>query len=342
MPSKHYRYDGTKWRGSAGLPDIDIIDPFVLGSVKPTAVNTGLITPTTDTITAADTTFSTPGQVITNTRINGNINLAAANIRFENCDIRGKLTTTANHIARANNAAQTGAYFYRCKIQNDFHPSTDGADGAHGGVMGKSMTLERCDISGGTDGIGIVGSSVSVLGCYIHGLWFFSPNSDHPSDGNHCDAIQCHMGVSNVNIYGSTLEGLLDDTLEHSQAGIPPTYSGGTLVSGNSWYYDYPDWQGYDYPPWGTSTILFGYASPFSLTNINIEKNWIDGGGYACININSNWTNANTSNIVIKDNRVGAHNRDGYLVICNSGLSMTLTGNVNEVDGTANNSRRNG
>lgn len=352
MPAKRRSWDGTKWRGHGGVDDIEVLDPFVIGTTKPNASNTGLYAPTTSTVTAADTTYSTAGQTITNTLFTGNINVTAANVTFENCEFRGKSTTTSNHIVRVNSSTQSGATFTRCKFVHAFHPSTDGADGAHGGIMGHNVTLTRCDISGGADGIGMATAStgttlqnVTVEGCYIHDLWFFSPNRDH-SDGNHCDGIQGHKALNDVSIIGNTIEGLLDDTLDNSQAGITPVTDGsGNLISGNLWYTEFPDWQGYAYPPWATSAILLGRTGAGGgLTNVTIDRNWLNGGGYAAINLNNGYTDSNCANVVITNNRVGATLRDGYLLICSSSLSadLTFTGNVLEATGAAANSRRNG
>lgn len=344
-----YTYLSTDvWKNIDG----DEISPvaFTLGVTKPDATNTGLVSATTSVNSAADTTFSTNGQVVTDTRFDGNINVTGDNVSFYNCWFRGKETTTGNNIVRANDAGQTGAIFERCLFENKWFPSDNAANGAHGGIQCHDTTLIRCEIKSATDGIGIVApGNVTAQGCYIHGLWFFSPDSGHLTDGTHCDGIQGHGGtIGSVVIEGCTIEGLLNDALPNSQASIDPVYSGSNLIAGNSWKVDFfDDWDGiYDFPPWGTSAILFGGTAVNSLSIIN---NWLDGGGYAAINLNNNITDASSSAVVITGNRIGPNVRDktggnGYVLINSSSLSsdLTLSGNTNEVGGAANNTRRNG
>lgn len=340
----YYVKEGTLWVG--GGVTLPVNSTFTLGTTKPNASNTGLIAPTTSIISTADVTYSTPNQVIENVLFLGNVRVTATNVRFYNCEFLGKNSTTSNHIVRANDVAQAGVVFERCKFSSRYLPDTDGSLGAHGGVMGHNMTFIRCDFSGACDGIGIVGSNVLVQGCYFHDFWFTSPNADHLTDGNHCDGIQGHgMSMSNITIDGCTIEGLVDDSLPNSQAQFPPVYSGANLISGNSWYDDFPHWSAYtdfDYPPWATSAVLFGYSGTPTLSNLTITRNWLDGGGYAAINLSPSWVNGNATNIVVTNNRLGAHQRDGYLLICKNTLTVTLTGNTYEADGTAANTRRNG
>lgn len=323
---------------------------FVLGTTKPVAANTGLVSPTTSTVSGADVSYGVNGQVVSDTLFLVNVNVTADFVYFFNCEFQGKVTTTANNIVRANAAGQNGAVFERCKFANRFFPSTDGTAGAHGSLQAHDVTLIRCDMSQAADGLGIITpGGVTAQGCYMHDHWFFSPNSDHLNDGNHCDGVQCHAGViSNVLLEGCNIEGIVDDTLPNSQAGIDPIYSGTTLVGGNSWKADYfSAWDGiYPYPPWATSAVLAGGSG---LVNWQLIDGWLDGGGYACVNLGPGITDATSSGIVITGNRVGSRNRDkasnggrSWLLICSSSLSadLTVSGNTNEDDGTPNNSVR--
>jgi hypothetical protein len=332
------------WQPYRGEP----VDPFVLGVTKPGPSNTGLTGPTTS-VQSSDVTFSTADQTITDTRFDGNVRVAANNITFQNCHFRGRASNTANNIVRANDAGVTGTRFERCLFDNRWFPSDVGTNGAHGAIQCHNTTLVRCELRGAVDGVGILApGAVTVEGCYIHGHWFFSPDGNH-ADGSHADGIQGHGGtISNVLIEGCTIEGLLDGTLPNSQAGIPPTYDNGVLVAGHGWYTTYFSlWDGiYDWVPWATSAVLFGGSS---IHNVQILNNWLDGGGYAAINLNNQINNSSSSDVVITGNRVGATVRDksggrSWLLICSSSLTtaLTLSGNVNADDGTTNNSRRNG
>lgn len=346
MPVQSRVWNGTTWKGIGGVSDITPLDPFTLGTTKPDATNTGRYAPTTTTVTAAETSYTVAGATIRDTLFLGNINVAAANITFENCEFRGRPSNTANHIVRVNNAAQSGAVFNRCTFVNDYHPSDTGLNGAHGAIMGHRYTLNRCDLSYGCDGAAGATASTSTLlqditiqGCYIHDLWYTSPGGPG-NDGNHCDGFQAHKRASNLTFIGNTIEGIVLDTIDHSEAQYPPVYNGsGTLTSGNPWYDDYPSWVGvYDYPLWATSAIgLFCPTTDPGLTNITIDRNWLDGGGLAVINLDPDHTSSNSSNIVITNNRMGRRNRDGYFLIRKSTLAsvITLSGNVYENTGQA-------
>lgn len=307
---------------------------------------------TTSTVVTADVTITPADGDVQSVLFEGNVQLTGdrTGMKMADCVFRGKQSNTSNNIVRANHATQVGNLFEHCLFDNWWFPSDNAANGGHGGVQGHDMSLYRCELKSSTDGIGIVApGNVTIEGCDIHGLWFFSPDSNHLTDGTHCDGIQGHGGtIDNVTIEGCSIQGLLNDSLTNSQASIDPVFDGSDLIGGHSWKDDYFSlWNGiYSYPPWGTSAILFGGSA---VNGLHIIDNWLDGGGYAAINLNNNINNSSSSDVVITGNRVGGNVRDktggrGYLLICSSSLTtdLTLSGNVNENDSTANNSRRNG
>lgn len=350
-----YAWDGALWRAYGGVnPDVD---PFILGTTKPDETNVGLFRPTTSVVSTADFVASTPGQTFVDVRFDGNVSVQAPNVKFYNCHFRGKMATGGHHIVRTNHAGHTGgAYFERCLFDNRWFPSTNAADGAHGGIMCRDTTLVRCEIRHATDGVGIVGGgNVTMLGCWIHSLWYFSPDSYHMKDGTHADGMESHPqeSKSNIIIRGCRIEGLVDHTLPNAQSGIPPTFDGnGDLIGGYAYYHTHFDeWNGkYDAPPWGTSALLFSRSGTNTLTDVVIDSNWLSGGWLAVINISPGFTDAYASGIEITNNRIGNVTRDRhssglpYLVICSTSLQngITISGNVMEHDGTPNNLRRTG
>lgn len=330
--------------------------PTGLPCLKRTADNTGLFRATTATVTAADTTYSTAGQIIMDTRFEGNVKVTADDVWFINCEGVGKNSTTANHAFRVHwDTATSGGGFVRCKLgPSQYLPSSDANDGAQGAVMGRNMTLLYCDISGFCDGIGLAASSGSITdvfahGNYIHDLWYSSPNSNHLTDGNHCDGVQgSTAGLSDVTFSYNTIKGLCNPALSNSQLQYPPVFSGSDLVSGNPWYTTYASlWNTlYGYPPWGTAALGF-YRISGGLVNLYIIENWLDGGGYACVNIEDTFVDSNCQDVALINNKTGPNTRDktsglSYLLICGSGLSgdLTVTGNTDELTGAANNSVR--
>lgn len=324
---------------------------FVLGVTKPDDTNTGIDGPTTSTDNSADITLGA-GTPIHRVLFNGNVRFTAPR-QLVNCRIRGKTSTTSQNTARIDQTI-TGGYveLERCTLDNRYHP-TNGGNGGHGGIRGPYLKTTRCNISGGHDGIGLLSPGfVYSYGDYIHDLWFSSPDSQHTTDGSHCDGIQGHgQSLDTIEVYGSNIEGLLNNSLPNAQGGFSPAYSGSALVSGHPWFDAYETErtaQGHpDDVPWGTSGILFGYTAGARLDNLWIHDGWITGGGYACINFDPRWVASNTSNLVIERMRVGALTRDQsggrpWLVICKNTLPITIADNVNEDDDTPNNSRRNG
>lgn len=350
-----YVWDGALWRAYGGVnPDVD---PFILGTTKPDETNVGLFRPTTSVVSTADFVASVPGQTFVDVRFDGNVSVQAPNVKFYNCHFRGKMATGGHHIVRTNHAGHTGgAYFERCLFDNRWFPSTNAGDGAHGGLMARDTTIVRSEFRHATDGIGIVGNgNVTVLGCWFHDLWYFSPDIFHATTGTHCDGIESHGQESkeNILIRGCRIEALVDHTLPNSQAGFPPTFDGGgNLVGGYPWYETHFDqWSGqYPAPPWGTAALLFSRSGTSRLDNVVIDQNWLDGGWLATINIAPAYTDATASAIKITNNRVGPNvrdrrgNGDPWLVICSTSLQneITIEGNVNEIDGTPNNARRTG
>jgi hypothetical protein len=333
---------------------------FILGTTKPDATNTGLVSPTTTTDNTSALTIGA-GSDITDTLFNGNV-LVTGQRKFYNCRFRGKTTNTSQNIIRTDPSIPDGdfAEFERCQIDNRWFP-TNGGNGGHGGIRGPKFKTTRCDISGAADGLGMLAPGFCYdYGSYIHGLWFTSPNSEHLTDGSHCDGAQGHgQPLDTIEFYGTNFDATLDDTLTNSQAGNDPVYSGTSLIEGNPWhtnvdptfYLDRADAQGFEYVPWGTSAILFGYLTSSTLDNVWIHDGWVNGGSLAAINLDNRWVDSNTSNLKIERMRLGTTVRDStggrpYFIICKNTLTFaSLTDNVYEDTGLpilAPNLRRSG
>lgn len=363
--------DGDDWvsfrTGEVVIPP----DVWITGITRPVSqVNVGDLNASSYTQVLVDQTSTTNGESITNTEFWGNFSRQNLTGYFYDCIFRGRITNTANNIVRANHASQSGAIFERCTFENRWFPSDNASNGAHGCIQCHDTTLIRCDMSHAADSLGIiVPGNVTAEGCLMHDHWFFSPDSNHLTDGTHCDGVQSHGGgtIANVDLWGCDIQGLVDPFLPNSQANIPPVRPGGNLTAGNAWYTDYfNNWNGgvigggphnyptHAYPPWGTSAVLNGYGggTPI-LTNWRIRDGWLNGGGLAMVNIAPQYNGSNVNGYEITGNRIGSIGRDRnpadgrpYVCIRGSALGssgeLVISGNVNEDDGTPNNSTRNG
>lgn len=345
-----------------GLPILPP-DDFVLGVTKPDEFNSGLVTTTGLTTISVDTEYGTAynGQTISNTIFNGLVRVSGINIGFLNCWFRGRNSAGLNYVCRCNDNSgtrfQSGAYFERCLFESQYYHPTDADQGATGGLMGHKYTAYRCEFFGTCDGLGMsntaggISQDVNIIGSYVHDLYFQSPSTGHPTDGSHVDAFQTHGGtMNNVLVQGSNLVGLCKAGIGNSQLEFPAVTSGPNLLSGNREYNNsFSLWNGiYPNPPWATTTAAV-LAGGTSINNYRIIDGWLDGGSYACVNLQPGLTSANSSAVEVSGNRIGANTRDklsgrSYVVIRGAGLAsvLTVSGNTNENDGTPNNLVRNG
>ena len=325
-------------------PDPDPEDPgFTIGVTKPTAGNTGIRESTTSTISGSGSprtlTVTTNGVTYNRVRFECNVNVKATGTTFNDCVFVGPSSPIATTVAivRTQDGYNTTFNFCSWSERLFYLPTTPGTLGAS--VFVGNSTLYRCDITGSQDGIGIVGPNVNVLGCRIHDMWYFSPDMNAVDHFTHVDCIQLHKISGNVLIQGNTLESIGDPDLPLCTIDVP----GPALSGGNPNYLDYPDWQGYTFPPWGTSCVMMSPYQP-GMSNIVLDRNWMKGGS-VCININPNYTNATASGFAVTNNRWGRvqrGNANGNVLSAKSTLPITMTGNVFEDDLSPYNVRING
>jgi hypothetical protein len=323
--------------GSTGPPP----DPvFVLGETKPSASNSGLIAPTTSTRTGTTINIDIGGTasvpvVYDSVLFLGNVNVRAPYVTFRNCEFRGAPggtglagTTGERGVINVTNQVCVGVRFEHCKIRPDVAESN-----WNGGVFGHDFTVYRCYFTSNEDSIGVYNSNtanpgnVTVEGCYFENYTYHCPNLNASDNKSHNDHIQTHSANSsrNLRVFGNTFEGFIDVPRSDYSA---PVYDGnGDIVSG------YPH---FGVGLWGFSCLMFAPGSG-TLTNVQIEKNWINGGTVG-INLGV-YTGA--SGLRIVGNRIGRNFEEGEtaLVVKASGMhisggSNSLAGNVYEDDGS--------
>jgi len=312
----------------------------VSGTTKPSGSNTGFRTATTSVMGA--TTITTNGASYNNIRFDGTVTVKAQNVTFTDCHFRGPPNGSTAPLLKAFDSPQYGMVVEFCTFTRQFYAAVGSGSSStlSAAISGHNMTIRRCDISGSQDGIWVVlPGNANLFDNFIHDLWFYSPDLNSPDQVTHNDLIQLHNGPDNVHIFGNTLLAICDDTLPLTTVDIPGSGPSG----GNPNYLDYPDWQGYSYPPWAFSCVM---VSPYGagLSNLVMNKNWMAGGS-VCININPNFTNLTASGVVVTNNRWGRiqrGNANGNVLTAKNTLPITMTGNVFEDDSTPYNVRING
>jgi hypothetical protein len=244
-------------------------DPFTLGTTRPDATNTGL---TGAPLTAyhGNLVVTVAGTHLLNMDIYGTVKIQAANVYMFNCRVRGNNnfghlnpdgTTTSGEdfLIDTRSSACVNFTAERCQTKPDY------PNPFYSGVIGHDMTLNRCDISESTDGIGIYNttnnggpSRTSVLGCYIHDLTFWTQAGTglkvHPSDTKtHNDGIQ-QQGNTGTIVTGNNIQGFFSKTVGEQ------TYLA----------------QGYSY---GACNAAIQYNKTVGGTcSLIVKYNWIDGG----------------------------------------------------------------
>lgn len=137
----------------------------------PDATNSGYLGSMGALTDLAGYTVSTPGTVIENRRIIDAIRPNAGNIIIRNCVL------SAGWFGVDATAAASNLLIEDCTV----------IGGANCGLsVVASATVRRCNISGGSDGMKISGSGVTVRDSFIHDL--------DTSPGSHNDGIQCGSG----------------------------------------------------------------------------------------------------------------------------------------------------
>ncbi len=162
--------------------------------IKPVAGNTGVLPGSTLTRYDGNMVVTTPGAVIQNMDIRGTVAVRANNVTIRNCFVRGGAvgaTSGSVSMIMQYNAGVTGLLVEDCTIipQSPTQYS--------GGIQGSGMTVRRCDVSNGVDGVNAMNSNVLVDSCYIHDGAYYTPSIGHPDNQSHDDAAQITNG-SNI------------------------------------------------------------------------------------------------------------------------------------------------
>lgn len=285
-------------------------DSLVYGTYQPSALTTGVLPGTTlvnyNSPSVDQFTLPSTGGVIENKRIHGDI-FAPSNGAYwiiRNCEILGgsqdpptRRAAASLYGARTGSASTSSALttsgvnqvyadntgrvrFIDCTITPRLpHLNRDC-------IVGHKYSLERCNLSRGIDGAGVVigsdagtHSNVEILGSWIHDLMYGNPDYKNGVDGvtwhtngSHSDLIQC-QGGGNIRIIGNWLNG-----------------TGAGYLPGSDPQPNYPYMMGV----WniGAGVLIQNNTGvpAFTTANTVVTDNWVDGtifqffvtGGNAC------------------------------------------------------------
>lgn len=303
----------AKWRAANRVP----VDPSSRAApsalIKPTALNTGAMTPVNSlTLDGTTTTINTPDTTISGRYFSQPVLVRASGVTLSDCYMAGDVAGTGGTSGFALDVADpsAGALFVDVTVR----PGGPGgsATGRTSGIGWRGFTARRCDISGCVDGVdtiqlsGQTAVNVLVEGCHIHDLAFFDPDpTGSHANGTHNDLIQM-QGGDNVVIRWCNLPGFVDNTL-------------GTQNNPNG-------------PLFQATCIQTGNVGRGPCTNSAIVENWLDGGGYS-VNLNS--ASGPAGWLTITGNRFGHNQKTNATCIGGTDISqVVLSGNVYEDSGS--------
>ena len=214
-------------------------DALVYGAYKPDATTTGVLpgtalvawdkTPSTTNTYVLDSSHN--GKTYQNVIIYGDLSVTATgDVTFINCEFVGgsHVPGTQSGVIDCN-PARTGTGKL---ILKDCTISPRKRSLNRDCIVGRRFRIERCDLSGGIDGVGAfceskngTATNVDVLGCFIHDLSYLYPDyangvsgSTLHSDGSHNDGIQI-QGGANIWVKGNNIE-----CTGRKMTGTHPTY----------------------------------------------------------------------------------------------------------------------
>lgn len=276
---------------------------LVAGTYKPDATTTGLL-PGWGTgdlgVINGDQTITTAGTIVENKMIYGRVLVRAANVTIRNCYVRGAAAaTSATGLIEAGHTACVNLVVEDCLLVPD-NPSTN-----INGITGHDYTIRRSEMYGSVDGAGALSIynnngpiNVWIEACYIHDLYYYSPDPGHGDNRTHNDCIQV-QGNSNITIVGNTLNANASTTVGNGYPGASPTPPAGDI-----------------YFPSVTGQAIGITPNIGPVTDLLIEKNWLDYGAQSITVIPGNVGSPDTTGI-IRNNKFG-HNQPN---ISRSGVS---------------------
>lgn len=271
VPGVTYYYDNLKRAlVSPGRPDLPLPatnrTQLVAGNYLPGPDTTGALTPYNELELLPPGNISLQGgQALEGKIVQGVIYLNSANNTIRNCWVIGQPASTlpgghTSALIQGNYNTSTG------NIVEDVTVRPQTPNMYVTGIMGRGLTIRRCDVSGCVDPVGVTRGTgaradVIITGSWLHdGLYYRPCPTTIQSDGQtHSDIIQWHGGYG-LTILGCRLEGFSSSP----DANRPDDGQGGGAPF-------YPK-------PLMLSTLMINGQSGAPTGELVCERNWLDGG----------------------------------------------------------------
>lgn len=298
----------------------DDLDP---AATFPDEETTGIISPAEElTVVSTTAAFNTPGQVVQNFRFQNWVSVNAPNVTFINCMFEGPTETAGfqKALVTCTNIGVSNLIVKDCTFRAQ--APTSGV----AGILGHDFSVIRCRFSHVVDAVdpavksGSTDVNVTIRGCWVDQLAFFSPDPYHPSstdNKSHDDGVQA-SGGRNIIIEYNRIECFyatdVGDALE------PSVDDGTTHISGNTYYPNLA----------GTSCIIMSNIT-YPPGALIVRGNWLDGGA---VGINLSGSTASFLDpddpAVIVGNRFGTGFRLGsdFGIMKKSSQYATVEGNM--------------
>jgi hypothetical protein len=280
-----------------------------VGSVKPTASNTGVPAGKALTRYNGDLTITQDGTVVDGKDIYGFVIVRAANVVIKNSIVRGSGPGSFN-------TGLVSCYDDRCKnlVVQDSTLAAQKPSVWLTGVLGHDFTARRVNVYNVVDGFGIHNThnnggpvNVTLESSYCHDLSWFAVDPNHSNGPTHNDCVQI-QGGSNIKIVGNTLNAFMSTS------------------AGN---------QSYPSRSQGSAVMVTPNVAPVTGTTLNL--NWIDGGVASVALSRGNYSTMNLGSL--GTNRFGRNqfdfgNGSKYVIRIKTGVTASsLTSNT--WDGTS-------
>ncbi|UQR61042.1 right-handed parallel beta-helix repeat-containing protein [Bradyrhizobium sp. C-145] len=260
-------------RGPIVPPNLPMTTPIDVDPTRfglPTADTAGVPAGATLTNYNGPMTITTPGAVIENVIINGQLTVDAANVTVRNCVIQ------TNDWFGVHGEQSPNLTVQNCKII--------GGDQTNSGILGNG-TFSGNDISHTCIGIQLTDGASTVSGNYIHDLFYDSiqPHYDGITAlGGQDHVVIEHNTISIPSGYGGTAEVFLDNDFGSVND---------VIIRDNLLYGD----------PAYTIQLVQKANLPGTITNVVVENNYLEKGEYGYI-LQQNMAPAAIRNNIAWDN----------------------------------------
>jgi hypothetical protein len=271
----------------------------------PTAANTGVPPGLTLKTIDGNINVTKPDTVLSGLDIHGFVRVQTTGVTIKNSRIHGSGPGSyATGLIDANNPAVHNLVIENCDLNHD------AASVWVDGVVGHDYTAVANDVHNVVDGFGVMNPrnptadlNVNIENNYVHDLDYLSPDSTHPDNHTHNDAIQIQgagasLGERQIRISGNNLQALA-----------------GPDSNTRSPYY-----------PAVTGQAIAVTPNVSAVHDVDIDGNWLDGGAQT-VTIIPGPKGAGTG-IRLTNNRFGGTQGTGQPVLIQPPIAIYAANNT--------------